>query len=660
MPAGGLDARLGAAPPGDDPAVFPGAGAWTRIGRLGWAFVVLNFVAAAAFSLVIATGTSSLNRIAAASEHQQSAIVAAQGGIADATFALTTVQAFETEAAAGDDWALASWETSVQDLMSDLDALRSNIDFDDEIAARVDSLVDTVGTYRDTALPLLAGLRANSPVRAETVVAVMAPARPLLREASFWLAQISDHLAELSVSTQAATHSERNDVTRRLVLVGVAAGLQVLIVAAAIGVVRSRALRRRSHDLEVLVARRTTELEAAKRVAEEASASKSRLMSAVSHDLRQPLTSIVGFTELLQAESLTGPQSRWSAAAHVAAQQLTHLVDQVAEMSSYDGRELRLNIADFDPRQLVASITTSLSAVESTDQVVGVVDECLAASYRSDEPRLRRVLLNLVTNARKYGAEPITLAVTLVRSASDAVDVVRFSVTDHGPGIPAETLDSLFEPFVRGHVDPGGGLGLGLTISHRIVERLGGELGVSTRPEFTEFSFEVELPIGGLRDHPVRWRPLIIEDDPAVRQMFEDELAVLGVTGSVVADGASAIAELARMPFNCVLTDHRLASELGSDVARRVRDHPAGVDLPVIAVTGNPSEAVACGAYDDVIAKPIAISQLVDIAEACHRHGVSTGGPAGGRSTAVEESSAAITAPSGWHRGARRRPPGRR
>jgi signal transduction histidine kinase len=405
----------------------------------------------------------------------------------------------------------------------------------------------------------------------------------------------------------------------------VAAMFGIFSLVAVIAVSRDREARRRRQELESLVSERTAELKTAAEEIEAVSESKSRLLSAISHDLRTPLTSILGYSELMSASpELSESTARWAENARSAALHLNALIDELSEMARFEALAVKLEVAPTNLREVLEhtidlceasdGARESATATRSNEphEINLEVDSALSQSYLADAVKLTRALVNLVSNAIYHGAgSEIVLSVGLIESPTADVDRLRFAVTDHGPGIPSDKLTTIFEPFERLHGYDRNRLGLGLSIAKQIVQRLGGTLEVTSVPEVaTTFSFDLDLAVVAGHEVARPIRVLVLEDNASVRQVFEDQLAMLGAEAVVVGHSSAAFDEMSVRNFDLVLVDHHLDGELGADAALRIRGMPGHETVPVVCVTANPAEAERFAAYDRVVSKPVRVGDL--------------------------------------------------
>jgi len=250
--------------------------------------------------------------------------------------------------------------------------------------------------------------------------------------------------------------------------------------------VEAELARHREH-LEELVESRTAALSVAKEAAEAASRAKTTFLATMSHELRTPMNAIMGMTALALDRATDPKQIDYLGKVDAAARQLLTLITDILDISRIEAEKLRLQQIDFDLHEVVQSVETMIRPLAETKQielVLDLTDEIRGRVLRGDPQRLRQVLLNLVGNAVKFtDAGSVRLSVGVVADLGAEVDL-RFAVRDTGIGIAVEDQPRLFRAFeqvdgssTRRH----GGTGLGLAISKRLVEMMGGEIGVDSR-----------------------------------------------------------------------------------------------------------------------------------------------------------------------------------
>ena len=232
--------------------------------------------------------------------------------------------------------------------------------------------------------------------------------------------------------------------------------------------------------------------EVARGAAESASQAKSAFLTALSHELRTPLQAIGGFTELLGTLPLSEDR-RAAALAHIqgATAHIAALVDDVLDIAKVEAGALSLQLTDVDVATVAQDVLDLLGPLAAERGIT--LRRCwpAAGTIRADERRLRQVLINLVTNAVRYNRPAGTVKVALEPHGT----MMAIRVTDTGPGIPATELHRLFVPFDRLGAENGAeqGAGLGLALARGLVEAMGGELTVDSRPDAGS-TFTVRLP----------------------------------------------------------------------------------------------------------------------------------------------------------------------
>ena len=410
----------------------------------------------------------------------------------------------------------------------------------------------------------------------------------------------------------------------RLLFLAAATGVTVAIVNQSRGYLR---------ELSRLVDERTRDLQQEKARAEAASQAKGEFLANMSHEIRTPLNTVLGLTSLVLRSPLAPEQKEQLQLVQQSGEALLAVISDVLDVSKIEAGQLELELAPFPVRTCVQEALTLVSHKASGKGLpvhCRVGDE-VPAAVESDASRLRQILVNLLDNAVKFTERGEVRLEVAAAPADGGRMEVQFTVRDTGIGIAPEALERLFKPFVQGDSSMSrryGGTGLGLVISRRLAERLGGRLWVESEPgRGSAFSFtircrpapQVDLPVEEPADladaarHP--WNILVAEDNPLNQKVVVLMLESLGYRADVAGDGFSVLEALRRRSYDLILMDVQMPGMDGLEATRRLRaELPVKRQPWIIALTANvlAEQRVACleAGMDDFLGKPLVIAEL--------------------------------------------------
>lgn len=358
-------------------------------------------------------------------------------------------------------------------------------------------------------------------------------------------------------------------------------------------------------------------------LAEQASQAKTRFLATLGHEVRTPMTGVLGMSELLLGTGLDARQRGYAQSIRHAGQHLLRLVNDALDLARIEAGKLELDPQDFDVRELVAAAVALVSpAARQRGLALGVdIAADVPQALHGDALRVRQILLNLLNNAIKFTER----GRVDLRVRAGAGGGMRLDVADTGPGINAEQRERLFRRFEQGEgprtTSRYGGSGLGLAICQELAVAMGGRIGVDSEPG-KGTCFTVELPLapaagpvaavadagsGGVPAMPAGLRILLVEDDATVAEVVTGLLQQRGHRVVHAAHGLAALTEVASADFDAGLLDLDLPGLDGFALARQLRG--TGFAAPLLAVTARAdadaeAQARAAG-FDGFLRKPV-------------------------------------------------------
>jgi signal transduction histidine kinase/FixJ family two-component response regulator/HPt (histidine-containing phosphotransfer) domain-containing protein len=375
-------------------------------------------------------------------------------------------------------------------------------------------------------------------------------------------------------------------------------------------------------------------LRAARDEADRAARQKAEFLAMMSHEIRSPMSSLLGIIELLQNTKLEADQSYMVELAQDSATTLLGIVNDVLDLSKIDAGAVAPALEPTALHELIRGLMRpiALAAARKDLSLRYELDETVPDWISVDPLRLRQILDNLLGNAVKFTRAGGAVDLTVAHPSGQ--DILTFSVRDTGIGMGTEVLERLFQPFSQADASTTknfGGTGLGLSISRRLARLAGGDIVVSSEPESGSI-FTLTIPLvaaeqpenGGsgapteLTDRTLRdVRVLVAEDQETNRWVIQRQFSRLGVEVELVEDGHHALAALAEGGFGLLVTDCHMPGMDGVELTKRIRAAEAefGIDrLPILGLTADVTQEMRrqCldAGMDEVASKPINLPRL--------------------------------------------------
>ena len=382
--------------------------------------------------------------------------------------------------------------------------------------------------------------------------------------------------------------------------------------------------------LDQVLQEKNIELEAARSVAEKANQAKSDFLSSMSHELRSPLNAILGFAQLMESDTPAPTPFQGESIAHIlrAGWHLLKLINEILDLAKVESGQIPM---DEVPVSLDDVMFECQSMVDRQAQARGIrmtfPDNDIPLYVRADQTRLKQVIINLLTNAIKYNSKNGTVAVAYSERPSGRI---RVSISDTGSGLLPAQIDQLFQAFNRLGQDNGAeeGTGIGLVVAKRLVELMGGRIGVESSVGIgSVFWFEL-LSVVKPRNisfprehddehhHPHLSRPhtvLYVEDNSANMHLVAQIIARYPAIRLLSASNGASGVEIARTSQpDVILMDIKLPGISGFEVLQILQLDPLTSHIPVVAVSANAVnldvERGLKAGFFDYITKPIKVS----------------------------------------------------
>ena len=406
-----------------------------------------------------------------------------------------------------------------------------------------------------------------------------------------------------------------------------------------------RSVEARTHELERVnqeLHRMINEANRAQETAEQANRSKSIFLANMSHELRTPLNAIIGYSEMLSEEAQDMGEETFVAdlqKIQSAGKHLLGLINDILDLSKIEAGKMELYLETFDVSSMVQDVCTTIRPlVEKNANRLSIQLPENVGEMRADMTKVRQMLFNLLSNASKF-TEQGEIAISVARESRQRQESLVFSVTDSGIGMTEEQLGRLFQAFTQADASTTrkyGGTGLGLTITQRFCNMMGGTIDVKSTPG-KGTTFIVRLPAtvaeqtasaapptacagqSGTTDNSL---VLVIDDDPAVCDIIGKSLGEEGYKVVFANSGAEGLALARKLRPSVITLDVMMPSMDGWAVLSALKQDPELAEIPVVMVTivEDRNLAYTLGATDYLV-KPFDRSRLLSVIERyCPKH----------------------------------------
>jgi len=399
-------------------------------------------------------------------------------------------------------------------------------------------------------------------------------------------------------------------------------------------------LRRSLETIEV----QNIELEIARRTAENANRVKSEFLADMSHEIRTPLNGVIGFLHILKKTHLNPEQQEYINTIQKSATNLLAIINDILDFSKIEAGKLRIDRTPMDIRDCLDETLSLLAphANEKNIALIPLIYSEIPSQVLGDPLRLKQIISNLVSNSIKFTDHGSVIVRIILEQDFFSHLIIRASVTDTGIGLSTEEQKTLFQPFNQLKIGTSrklGGTGLGLVICKKLVEQMGGTIGVISEPQKGStfwFTFQVEklsLPLSRYEDVKTvppthseldylkgSFNVLAVDDNPDNLKLIKLLLEDLGIHVTALDNGQDAIEAVKHQSFHLILMDIRMPLMNGIECAQAIRQLESGYrrkPAPIVALTAHAlvseRKALLAAGIDDYLTKPIEQPELLSI-----------------------------------------------